>query len=607
MADPSWGMREGAGKRMARVFTNETCNQGCSFCNSRSSQERREFIVATATRARIDAAAAEATTLVLTGGEPTMRRDLAQLVRHAKAALGGDGRVLLETNAVLVDHERAQELAAAGLDVARVHLPAWGDAADAVTRDPGGFVAARRGLRAFAEASVRLEVAAPVVKLNAAALPLLPGALAESGLPIDALLLGVPVRGPAPEAHLALDEAARVIEAVEASARIVDLPTRVDPHGFVPPCLFAFPARVAHLFSLTLGGRERSGYGQLAPCSDCVVSDRCPGLPEAATARANPIREERVRRRLSVISTVADQVTRELVQDEVRRLPGEAAQLTRTVRINFRCNQACDFCFVSTHLPTASEQRVRDTIVAAARDGAVVTLSGGEPTLNPNLLDYVRLARGEGATEVTVQTNATRIDERLAAGLRDAGADLLFVSLHGSNAALSDIVTGAPGTFDKTVAGLDAAHAAGLPLRVNFVFCEVNRHDFPTYVDFVARRWAGVGITVSFVAPSTDMVPRTKALIPRYSDIAEALGDGVRRAARHGVALSGFDSMCGMPLCLAPKEIGELLSLAEAPEGYDGGETIYADACDACSLRTRCFGLRQGYAALYGTDELAPV
>src|SRR5947207_8510917 len=127
--------------RTERVFTNETCNQNCWFCNARRPAERPEFIARGAVRGRIAAArAADAREIVLTGGEPAMRNDLVDLVQ--RAAEGGR-RVILETNGALIDAARARALAAAGLHTARVQLLAGeADAADAIARVPGAFAAA---------------------------------------------------------------------------------------------------------------------------------------------------------------------------------------------------------------------------------------------------------------------------------------------------------------------------------------------------------------------------------------------------------------------------------------------------------------------------------
>ena len=106
-----------------RVVTNETCNQNCWFCNARRPAERPAFIARAAVRARIEAARdGDPREIVLTGGEPAMRSDLADLVQRAAA---GGRRVVLETNAALLDAARARALAAAGLHTARVQLVAW--------------------------------------------------------------------------------------------------------------------------------------------------------------------------------------------------------------------------------------------------------------------------------------------------------------------------------------------------------------------------------------------------------------------------------------------------------------------------------------------------
>ncbi|MCB9751514.1 MAG: radical SAM protein [Myxococcales bacterium] len=413
--------------------------------------------------------------------------------------------------------------------------------------------------------------------------------------------------------------AARAIEAAEAAARRAELTIRLEQDTQLPPCTFERPARVAHLFTLTRGAGPREGYRQLRACEPCIVRAQCPGFPEETLARvgehddergalARPIAQDRVRRRLNVISSVEEQIARELTQEDVVRRPGEAAVRSRIVRVNFRCNQACHFCFVSTHLPAAEDAAVEDAIRGIARVGGKLVLSGGEPTLNPRLLDYVRLGKREGARAIELQTNAIRLAEPgLARALAEAGVDEAFISLHGSTAEISDAVTNAPGTFARTVVGIDQVVAAGITTRVNFVFCRANLEDFPAYVELVAARWPAAMLVVSFVATSTDVVPRTAELQPRYSEVIPPLADGLRRAAARGLVVTGFDSMCGIPLCLVPRDVREFFTLATVPEGFDGGEFIKAAACERCELQDKCFGVRRGYAELHGTDEFRPV
>jgi len=243
---------------------------------------------------------------------------------------------------------------------------------------------------------------------------------------------------------------------------------------------------------------------------------------------------------------------------------------------------------------------------ARARGGA-----GGARAsrLNPRLAGYIAAGKRLGAREVELQTNAVRLADRaLTEALAAAGLDVAFVSLHAARAEVSDRITGAPGTFAKTVLGLDALAKTSVVVRLNFVFCEQNQEEFPALVEMAAARWPGASITVSFIAASTDLVPLDRDLMPRYSDVLPHLADGVRRARRLGVRLTGFESMCGIPLCLVPDDLTAYFALAEAPSEVAPGEFQKPEeACGGCALSAQCFGVRRGYAKLHGSGELRAI
>jgi len=164
-------------------------------------------------------------------------------------------------------------------------------------------------------------------------------------------------------------------------------------------------------------------------------------------------------------------------------------------------------------------------------------------------------------------------------------------------------------SFERTARGLDALCRTSIRVRLNFVFCAANLEDFPEYVDLMARRWPGAALTISFVAGSTDLVPRTPELVPRYADVLPHLAAGIERARAAGITVAGLDSMCGLPLCLVPGDEtpSEYFRLAEIPAGFDRGEFVKTATCQECALVTRCFGIRRGYVELHGSDELRAV
>jgi hypothetical protein len=62
--------------------------------------------------------------------------------------------------------------------------------------------------------------------------------------------------------------------------------------------------------------------------------------------------------------------------------------------------------------------------------------------------------------------------------------------------------------------------------------------------------------------------------------------------------------MCGLPLCLFPEsERRGFSAIAVTPD--DGrGEFVKGEVCARCAEGHRCYGMRRGYAELYGTAEL---
>jgi len=153
--------------------------------------------------------------------------------------------------------------------------------------------------------------------------------------------------------------------------------------------------------------------------------------------------------------------------------PGELPRLSAgedlVVTFGFRCNLACTFCLVEDALLRFEGIRV-ETFRSWLREPALfrgvkrVILSGGEATLEPDLIAFAALARQvPGVEHVRIQTNATRLCERGALQrLIDAGIDEYFVSIHGDDEASTAAITQRKGAFSAIMAGIEAiaAHPA---------------------------------------------------------------------------------------------------------------------------------------------------
>lgn len=595
-----------------RIHVRMRCNQACHYCTRHWSADNPLHVGPDAIAANLQRAVqGGADEIILTGGEPTLLPGLEGVIAFLKNA--EVPRVVLETNGTLITAAMARSLADAGLDLARVNVSGWGDELDRVTQDAGGFQRSLLGLKALNDVGITLQVA---VALTTSTLPLLaalPGALNALNLThLEGLWVSVPTDSPSASEVLSLAQAAHALERLDRKARSVGMRLQLNPEAPLRPCMLTPTSRYAHLFSMTRGGRAFEGHTFVDDCGSCLMREACQGLHSDSVARSGlptlvPITSERMRRRLSSRASLPEQIEREYLTRDIRRGTNGKAQADYVLRINFSCNQACRFCFVSTHLPAASDAKVRAAIAEAGKANARMTFSGGEPCLNPRLSEYIALAREVGARPIELQTNATRLGEvALSESVAAAGVDEVFISLHGSHAELSDGITKSPGTFDETVRGIDVISALVPKTTLHFVICQANAKDLINWVQWVGKRWPDVAINFSFVGFISDVVPRDHHMLPRYSDVLPDLELALTAAQELGLQVGRFHSMCGIPLCLAPARTRAAMDLPDADTALAGEEFVKPAPCRGCAMRAKCFGIRRGYADHYGLDELKP-
>lgn len=156
------------------------CNNNCRFCvvaGRRGAPDRGlDELVSALRRAR-----PQCSELVLTGGEPTLRRDLVGLVAEARRL--GFGRIQLQTNGRMASYTAlARELARSGLTEAVVALHGAAAAThDGLVRARGAFGQARRGIAALVAAGVPVVVKTVVVRPNLAELARIAALAADAG------------------------------------------------------------------------------------------------------------------------------------------------------------------------------------------------------------------------------------------------------------------------------------------------------------------------------------------------------------------------------------------------------------------------------------------
>lgn len=148
----------------------------------------------------------------------------------------------------------------------------------------------------------------------------------------------------------------------------------------------------------------------------------------------------------------------------------DAVKLLR-ISLTDQCNLRCLYCMPDEGVPFAPADDVLSAdhvvaVAAAARSAGVThfKLTGGEPTLRPDLEDIVRRLAALDPVELSMTTNGLKLGRgSLAQRLADAGLDRVTVSLDALDEPTFARVTGGRGFKLADVwRGLDAAEAADL-------------------------------------------------------------------------------------------------------------------------------------------------
>ncbi len=139
------------------------------------------------------------------------------------------------------------------------------------------------------------------------------------------------------------------------------------------------------------------------------------------------------------------------------------------------CNLRCVYCMPEDMTFRPRRELMSDaeiiTIVQLMSELGVnkIRLTGGEPTVRPNVVEIVRqIARIDGIRDIAMTTNAMLLAQ-LAEPLARVGLDRVNISLDTLDPKKFHFIT-RRGDLNKVLAGIEAAEAAGLhPIKLNAV------------------------------------------------------------------------------------------------------------------------------------------
>jgi SynChlorMet cassette radical SAM/SPASM protein ScmF len=137
------------------------------------------------------------------------------------------------------------------------------------------------------------------------------------------------------------------------------------------------------------------------------------------------------------------------------------------------CNCACRHCWLAPKLdPTAAKTAVLpletfEAVIAEAKPLGLdaIKLTGGEPLMHPQILDLLRVVERE-ELRLSIETNAMCCTPAIAQAIARCNGPFVAVSVDGADADTHDYVRNLPGSYARTLSGIDALKAAGIAPQI---------------------------------------------------------------------------------------------------------------------------------------------
>lgn len=297
--------------------------------------------------------------------------------------------------------------------------------------------------------------------------------------------------------------------------------------------------------------------------------------------------------------------------------------------INSFCNNGCLFCsdvHYRRSIPVeVLEKNARKDLALMAGKKEEVLFTASEPTLNPNLNEFIALARSYKYKSIGVITNGRKLkDKKYARSLFESGLTEINVSLHGSVKQIHDKITRVKGSFEETFLGICNLSLLkkefNFDFFVNFTINSLNYYDIPAYLNLISSFSGLDGIIFGAVLPKGRAAENFNLIVPPYSDVGKIIKEAVF-GKRSAIEARNFPQIfiLGLPPCVLDEASKHIVSF-ELPIIRDlrsdsRGKMVKAlwekkekgILCSKCEYSRVCDGVWESYIQQRGWKEFKPI
>ncbi len=256
----------------------------------------------------------------------------------------------------------------------------------------------------------------------------------------------------------------------------------------------------------------------------------------------------------------------------------------------------------------------------------MIHFTGGEPTRNKYLPEFIEKSRELGYSRIEMSSNACSLsDKKFCGDLIKRGMNGVTTTLHAHNSSIHDGITRTPGSFSKTIAGIENLLSFG---NVNVSVGTVLMNPNYAYMERIGEKILSFGISKWSLI---DLKPVGRAAKKnQYKSLAVKRSDLAKEIKKSLPVLSKFVyiGILDYHWCLFPKKLDNLffyetanvednfktdVTMSRPIEESPDKKSIFEDAfkkhlpmCEGCGFSTKCKGIWKIYSEIHGDSDVLP-
>lgn len=285
------------------------------------------------------------------------------------------------------------------------------------------------------------------------------------------------------------------------------------------------------------------------------------------------------------------------------------------------CNQDCLFCSVPKKKIYLTLEQIKNKIDKYKQENfEQITITGGEPTLHPNLLETIHYIKNKGL-DARMTTNGTKLTKDRIDELISAGLDYIAVSVHTFNEKNAKYISDNQSyDMQHIFSILKYILTKKLPLYLNITINKLNYKDLPQMARTIVHSFPTIHlVNFNYVDVYGNMIDKHKEdeIGLQYSVAELELRKAFSLLKKHQINFRAER----IPLCYLvgfeeySSDYNRFLSTEEpvtnfierGEQAHNENDYVKAESCSVCKYNAYCYGVVFNYAKSFGTGDLYPI